>query len=167
MCEADKELPELSFVSDGHKLVNVLSGADEKRISEEFSKSLGRQVIFVRAREIQTVTDLPSFRSYWEIAEFLAGEGYITINGLPFVTWKGKRDTLLHGGEYRICANDVSAQIILDEINFVTEKNFRIVAGDPKAKAKVLIEGNGLTEVLASLATSRNIRISEQETNGN
>jgi hypothetical protein len=158
------ELPETLFETGSQNVIAMLMRSDEKGIGEVFSKNLGREVVFVKAPELKKlVGDKPSFKSYWEIAEFLAGKGRLTINKLPFEIWQGKRDTLLKGGEYNICANDLTAQMILDEINFLTGRNFKIVAGDPKSRANVLIHGNSLKEVVDSLSSTRTILISDGE----
>lgn len=162
--KANSELPEMLFENGGQSLIKTVMESDEKRISEEFSKNIGREVIFVKSPKIQRLAvEASSFKSYWEVAEFLASNGKVTINRLPFEIWKGNRDTLLNGREYKICANDLPAEMILDEINFLTGRNFRIVSGDPKSKAKVVIRGNGLTEVLASLSASRNVIIQDSK----
>jgi hypothetical protein len=162
--KANSELPEMWFENGSQSLIKTVMESDEKRISEDFSKNIGREVIFVKSPKIQRLAiDASSFKSYWDIAEFLANNGKITINRLPFEIWKGNRDTLLKGGEYKICANDLPAEMILDEINFLTGRNFRIVSGDPKSKAKVVVLGKGLKEVLDSLSASRNIIIQESK----
>jgi hypothetical protein len=152
------------FENGGQSLINTVMETDEKKISEEFSKNIRREVIFVKSPKIRRLAiDASSLKSYWDIAEFLASNGKVTINRLPFEIWKGNRDTLVKGGEYKICANDLPAEMILDEINFLTARNFKIVSGDPKSKAKVVIRGNSLQEVLDSLSASRNLIIQESK----
>ncbi len=158
--KAGEELPELDFATGGRSLTEALAGSNEKNISREFSKSLGKRVVFTKGSDSQRLTVArPAFESYWQVAEFLAANGKLTINGLPFEIWKGHRDTLLKGGEYSICASDVPAKIILNEINFLTERSFEIVKGDPRSTAKAVISGTNLKDVLRSLSDSRNITI--------
>lgn len=160
--KANSELPEMLFENGGQKLIDMVVRSDEKGIGDVFSKNLGREVVFIKASEVKKlVSGKPLFKSYWDVAEFLAGKGKLTINKLPFEIWKGKRDTLLKGGEYNICARDVPAQMILDEINFLTGRNFKIVGGDPKSRATAVIRGYSLKEVRDSLSSTRNIIISE------
>jgi len=79
------ELPEMLFETGSQNLIVRLMRSDEKGIGEVFSKNLGREVVFVKAPELKKLVEgKPSFKSYWEIAEFLAGKGRVTFYRLHY-----------------------------------------------------------------------------------
>jgi hypothetical protein len=142
-------------------ILKALDDPNERAIEQELSNQTGSKVEFVKDpdHELSGTLGVSSFKSYWDVMEFLASKGELTISGLPFDAWKTKRNVLLKGGSYRICGNEVPAQWIVDEINFLTEKNYAIVSGNPRASGKTPVHGNTLMELLSSLEASRNIRI--------
>ncbi|MGH9947646.1 MAG: hypothetical protein ACRD6X_10620 [Pyrinomonadaceae bacterium] len=160
--EPENEFQEVSFKTGRMSLMATLLNGNEERISQEFSKLLGEKVIFKKAREAQisVIAQGNEFKSYWSVAEFLASVGTISVGGLPFDSLRSQREILLEGGLFKICAPKLSAKRILDEISFLTGKEFKVVAGDPRSNSSVPVQGNNLKEVLDSISNSRNIRIS-------
>lgn len=163
-CQKAEEGESELYETGGQGLIIMLAGWDETAISREFTRVLGKQVDFVKSPELGSLApEMRGFRSYWEIAEYLSKNGTLTINRLPFEIWKHRREGLLSGQEFTICANDVPARTILGLINFLSGKDFTITAGDPRATSKSTIRGRGLEDVLRSLSDTRGVKISSTE----
>jgi hypothetical protein len=142
---------------------NLIGDWDETVVSSKLSEGIGRSVEFVKTNTEKVIkTDGPStHRTYWKAFEYFSTIGGVSIDGLSFEVWENRREVLLRGGEYTICADNVPVQTILNELNFLTERNFTIAAGDRLATGKGRIVGKNLDDVLSSLAKMRGVLIVE------
>ena len=85
--------------------------------------------------------------------------GELTVNGHELGFWKNMRSTLLNGDKFQLCSSRADA--VLNEISFLSGKNFSIVAGETRTTLKGPIRGKSLQELLQSLSEAAKIEIAE------
>lgn len=142
------------------EIAAVIAKKDPKALSLALSKVYGRIINFSPSdgsSQIPRPHSISASPVDWSLLEFLDKNGSLTINGHTLAFWQGMRQTLLNGGEFQICSS--RADVVLNEISFISGKSFSIVAGDAKAKLDAPVQGNGLPEMLLNLSRAANVRI--------
>lgn len=100
--------------------------------------------------------------SHWDVLEYLSRNAELTVNGQSIEFWKNIREGFLSGGEIKLCAGSATPQEFLNEISFITGKNFSIVSGNGKAKVIGSLSASSLEELLQNLSNVGKITIKEQ-----
>ncbi len=141
---------------------SAIARNDFKTLSSILSRAYGKQIRFSlseSSRQLPKPLSVSTSVSDWTLLEFLDRNGILTVNGHPLSFWKSMRASLLNGGELQLCAS--RADVVLNEIAFLSGKSLIVVAGDAKAKIDRPIRGHGLVEVLLNLSKAANIRVTE------
>jgi hypothetical protein len=138
---------------DNNTLIRSIKDAGPSNIGEVLTKALGKRIVFEPTAKNFSF-DYPESKSntgsHWDILEFLAGKGKLTINGLKIEVWKGMRDSMLNDAEFNICFENAPVRMILNHVSFISGKHFSIIDGDPKAKISGPLQGN-MNELIEKL----------------
>ncbi len=145
-------------------IASKLQNESIENIGKVLSKNFGKFVTFKPTNsefkfEYSNSNSLTA--SHWDILEYLVKNGNLKINGHDLEFWKGYRQTLLKGGEFKLCVGSAPAQMVLNEISFITGRKYSISSGNPQTKIQGEIKGNSLGEILNNLSKQGQITIVE------
>lgn len=143
----------------------AVKSAKPSIISEYLSKSLGKTIVFEPASSkfvLNEKTASAQSKSHWDLLTYLNTQGKVTVNGHDLNFWSGMRNTLTAGGPFKVCAGNATAQAILNEVNFISGRNYRIIGGDPSVRMEGTIEGNNISELLNNLSMTRSVMITDK-----
>ncbi|MBX3300452.1 MAG: hypothetical protein KF736_13450 [Acidobacteria bacterium] len=144
-------------------LRNIVRSSPAPTLGRALSRAFDKKITFspTSAKFSVDAKILDSFTSHWELLSYLSTNGKLTINGRNLEFWEGLKNTLLNGGAFKICTGNASAQMILNEINFLSGRHYKIVGGNVGSRMSGTVEGNSLNDLIANLSSTRAVMISE------
>ncbi len=150
---------ELDLV-DANSLVKLLSQTQNDKIGPALSTAFGKHIVFVPADPgfVPNYRDL-SLTSHWDVLEYLAKNGTLTINRRELDFWNGLREGLSSGTEFQICSGNASTRQILNQLSFLSGKRFQLTSADKELRSNDPVTGNGLSGLLENLSRTRNVSI--------
>jgi hypothetical protein len=149
---------------DINAFVTTLKQTAPADINDYLSKTLGKTVTFETPIKDFKFDYPPSKISknttHWDVLDALAAKGNLRIDDHDIDFWKAQRDYLLGGGAITISTGGGTVQSVLNNLAFITGKNFTVRSGDASSMISE-IKGSGLSELLQNLSKAGKVTITE------
>lgn len=138
--------------------LTVVNG-DGKEVSDKLTSESGTAIVFVprRAKEPFNINLVDS--PLYDVLSVLANRGRITVKGEDFRKIQRIHDMMLKDGRLSITFSNVTAQVALDKLSFLSGRSFVVESGDAAAQVNLSLRQATLEEIVAAISKQTGVKV--------